>query len=82
MPNGPVPDHGMPDLTFPGASARWPDAGDTMADLMNWTRQMSNNMETANSLDIVPNGEIADPGFMLTPTSENNWQGIRWHGVV
>ncbi|KAJ4127394.1 hypothetical protein NW765_017346 [Fusarium oxysporum] len=82
MPNGSAPDNGLPDLTFPGAPARWPDARDTVADLMNWTRQMSNDMETANSLDILPDSQMEYPGFMVTPTSETIWQEVRWDGVV
>ncbi|KAM0542733.1 hypothetical protein ACHAPJ_012666 [Fusarium lateritium] len=71
-----APDNnGLPDLIFPGAQK----AGDTISDSMNWTRQMSDDLETAINSDILTTGQMEDSGSMATTfTSESSWEEATW----
>ncbi|KAH7118353.1 putative PrnA-like fungal-specific transcription factor [Dactylonectria macrodidyma] len=77
MSGGPLPDPSIRDLPFHGTSVKWPDTGDTMADLRNWTRHIFNDIETATSLDILPSGQMTESGVMSTLASQDCWRGYR-----
>ncbi|KAL4731285.1 hypothetical protein ACLX1H_000250 [Fusarium chlamydosporum] len=65
------------DVTFADMASEWQNAGDTMSDLMNWTKQMESDMETAVSGDIFSDSQVDLTG---TATSEISWEDAGWNG--
>ncbi|KAF4345821.1 c6 transcription factor [Fusarium beomiforme] len=72
------PVSGFSDLAFSDGMTTCQDAGDTMDDLEDWMRQISDGVEADASDDVPPDNQMQDTIFVATTTSETSWEDIGW----